>query len=95
MKGNASTKNGTTVLRNALVIIQFSISMIIIAGTLVIYWQFRYMTNKDLGFDKEQLVVLERLHPLDGQLQTFKNELTTHSAILTAYQLYGLSGRNQ
>ncbi len=84
LKGNASTKNGTTVLRNALVIIQFSISMIIIAGTLVIYWQFSYMTNKDLGFDKEQLVVLERLHPLDGQLQTFKNELTTHSAILTA-----------
>ncbi len=84
LKGNASAKNGTTVLRNALVIIQFSISMIIIAGTLVIYWQFRYMTNKDLGFDKEQLVVLERLHPLDGQLQTFKNELTTHSSILTA-----------
>jgi putative ABC transport system permease protein len=84
LKGNPSTKNGTTWLRNTLVIVQFSISIIIIAGTLVIYWQFRYMTNKDLGFDKEQLVVLERLHPLDGQLQTFKNELTIHSAILTA-----------
>ncbi len=84
LKGNASAKNGTTILRNALVIIQFSISIIIIAGTLVIYWQFRYMTNKDLGFDKEQLMVMERLHPLDGQLQTFKNELTTHSSILSA-----------
>ena len=59
LKGNASVKNGTTWLRNTLVIIQFSISIIIIAGTLVIYWQFRYMSNKDLGFDKEQLVVLE------------------------------------
>jgi len=57
LKGNASVKNGTTVLRNALVIIQFSISMIIIAGTLVIYAQFRYMPNKALGFNKEQLVV--------------------------------------
>jgi putative ABC transport system permease protein len=84
LKGNASTKNGTTVLRNILVIVQFSISIIIIAGTLVIYWQFRYMTNKDLGFDKEQLVVLERLHPLDKQIQTFKEELTNHSSILTA-----------
>ncbi len=84
LKGNASTKNGTTVLRNILVIVQFSISIIIIAGTLVIYWQFRYMTNKDLGFDKEQLVVLERLHPLDKQIQTFKEELCTHSSILTA-----------
>ncbi len=84
LKGNANVKNGTTVLRNVLVIIQFSISIIIIVGTLVIYWQFKYMTNKDLGFDKEQLVVMERLHPLDGQIQTFKDELTSHSSILTA-----------
>ncbi len=84
LKGNASTKNGTTWLRNALVIIQFSISIIIIAGTLVIYWQFRYMTNKDLGFDKEQLVVIERLHPLDKQIQVFKDELTSHASILSA-----------
>jgi len=84
LKGNASTKNGTTWLRNALVIIQFSISIIIIAGTLVIYWQFKYMTDKDLGFDKEQLVVLDRIHPLDKRIQTFKDELTTHTSILSA-----------
>jgi len=86
LKGNASAKNGTTVLRNALVIIQFSISIIIIAGTLVIYWQFRYMTNKDLGFDKEQLVIVERLHPLGAgnEIQTFKKELLSHSAIISA-----------
>jgi len=84
LKGNAHVKNGTTLLRNALVIIQFSISIIIIAGTLVIYWQFRYMTNKDLGFDKEQLVVLDRLHPLGEQLQTFKEELSASSSILSA-----------
>ncbi|RLD72001.1 MAG: hypothetical protein DRI98_03520, partial [Bacteroidetes bacterium] len=84
LKGNASVKNGTTVLRNALVIIQFSISMIIIAGTLVIYWQFRYMTSKELGFDKEQLVVIERLFPLENQVQVFKDELTNHSSIHTA-----------
>ncbi len=84
LKGNASAKNGTTWLRNALVIIQFSISIVIIAGTLVIYWQFRFMTHKELGFDKEQLVVLERLHPLDGQIQVFKDELTKHASILQA-----------
>jgi putative ABC transport system permease protein len=84
LKGNPTAKNGTAVLRSVLVIIQFSISMIIIAGTLVIYYQFRYMTNKELGFDKEQLVVLERLHPLHGKIQTFKDELTTHSSIINA-----------
>ncbi len=86
LKGNANVKNGTTILRNALVIIQFSISIIIIAGTLVIYWQFQYMTNKDLGFDKEQLVVVERIHPLGtgNEIQTFKKELLSHSAVLSA-----------
>ncbi|MFH0759585.1 MAG: FtsX-like permease family protein [Bacteroidota bacterium] len=84
LKGNASAKNGTTWLRNALVIVQFSISIIIIAGTLVIYWQFKYMTEKDLGFDKEQLVVMDRIHPLDKRIQTFKEELKAHSSILSA-----------
>ena len=42
------------------------------------------MTNKDLGFDKEQLVVLDRLYPLGKQLRTFKDELTTNAAILSA-----------
>jgi putative ABC transport system permease protein len=84
LKGNASTRNGTTALRNILVIIQFSISIIIIAGTLVIYWQFRYMTNKELGFDKEQLVVMNRIHPLGGQIQVFKEELKGHASILSA-----------
>jgi putative ABC transport system permease protein len=105
LKGNATTKNGTTWLRNALVIVQFSISIIIIAGTLVIYWQFRYMTHKDLGFDQQNLVVLERIHPLGRQIQTFKDELTSHASILsasnsTAYlgspnnnNAYGIKGR--
>ena len=86
LKGNATAKNGTTWLRNGLVIVQFAISIIIIAGTLVIYWQFRYMTNKDLGFDEEQLVVMERIHPLGRghEIQTFKKELLNHSAILSA-----------
>jgi putative ABC transport system permease protein len=84
LKGTSSTKNGTGFLRNLLVIIQFTISIVIIAGTLVIYWQFRFMNNKDLGFDKEQLVVMERIHPLGRQIQAFKEELTSHSSILDA-----------
>jgi len=84
LKGNASPKNGTTALRNALVILQFSISIIIIAGTLVIFWQFRYMANKDLGFEKEQLVVMDRTGPLGGRLTAFMDELEDHSSILSA-----------
>jgi len=84
LKGTSSSKNGTGFLRNILVIIQFSISMIIIAGTLVIYWQFRYMSQKDLGFDKEQLVVIDRTDPLGNQLGAYMEEIKTHASILNA-----------
>jgi len=105
LKGSSEMKNGTHWLRNALVIVQFSISIIIIAGTLVIFRQFRYMTQKEMGYEEDQLVVLERIHPLGRQIQTFKDELTAHTSILsatnsTAYlgapnnnNAYGVKGR--
>lgn len=83
LKGNSNGKNGTGWLRNILVVIQFAISIIIIAGTLVIYWQFRYMLNKDKGYREDNLVVLERIHPLGNQLKAFKDELVAHSSILS------------
>jgi len=82
LKGRGAASNGTTWLRNVLVIIQFSISMIIIAGTLVIFWQFRYMSNMDLGFEKEQLVVIERTGPLGSRTSAFMDELEDHASIL-------------
>ena len=84
LKGKGTASNGTTFLRNLLVIVQFSISMIIIAGTLVIFWQFRFMTNKDLGFRKDNMIVLERLHPLGRQIPAFEEELTNHASILNS-----------
>jgi putative ABC transport system permease protein len=83
LKGRGFTGNGTSWLRNVLVIIQFSISIIIMAGTLVIFWQFRYMANKDLGFEKEQLVVIERTDPLGSRISAFMDELENHASILS------------
>jgi putative ABC transport system permease protein len=83
LKGRAATGDGTNWLRNVLVIIQFSISMIIISGTLVIFWQFRYMTNMDLGFEKDQLVVIERTDPLGSGTSAFIDELKMHSSVLS------------
>ena len=83
LKGRGAAGNGTNWLRNVLVIVQFSISMIIIAGTLVIFWQFRFMTNTDLGFDKDQLVVIERTSPLGSRTAAFMDELEKNASILS------------
>src|SRR6056297_96846 len=62
-------------IRSALVISQFVISAALILGTLIISKQTNYMLNKDLGFDKEKLVVIRRLSVLDDQIKPFKREV--------------------
>lgn len=71
MKGGA----GGARIRSALVIVQFTISIILIMSSFVIYKQIRYMINKDLGFDKEQLLVIRRTESLQKKIKPFKEEL--------------------
>lgn len=59
LKGKFSAGSRGVILRKGLVISQFTISIILIIGTLVIYNQMRFMRTTDLGFDKEQIVVLK------------------------------------
>ncbi|WP_299438471.1 ABC transporter permease [uncultured Aquimarina sp.] len=59
LKGNFSTGGKGVLLRKSLVIIQFTISIILITGTIIIYNQMEYMRNQELGFNKEHLLILE------------------------------------
>ena len=75
-------KNSEGVVRKGLVILQFSLSIILIVGTLIIYQQMEFISEKNLGFKKEQIVVLT----IDDtsimkQAESFKQELLRHSAI--------------
>ncbi len=67
------TKSG--ILRSILVVFQMTISIFIITGTLIVYNQVRYMTSKDLGFNKENLLVVRRPSALGEQQETFKDEV--------------------
>ena len=70
LKGRFSAGKKGVVLRKGLVISQFIISIILIIGTLVIYNQMNYMRNTELGFSKEQVVVLRpNGHPSQVALQ--------------------------
>lgn len=51
-------KSGSKLLRKVLVTLQFSISIFMLIGTLVIYSQMQFIRNKDLGFDKERLMLI-------------------------------------
>jgi putative ABC transport system permease protein len=75
LKGSLSSGSKRSTLRSGLVIFQFTISIILIIGTLIIYRQFGYILNKKLGFDKEQVVLLHGANTMGEQVTSLKNEL--------------------
>jgi len=70
----------SSVARRLLVIVQFTISIVLIIGTIIIYQQLDYMKNKDLGFDKENLIYL-KTEDFSGKYDAIKNELLQHPEI--------------
>lgn len=75
MKGKMQTNRSGALLRNGLVVFQFAISIVLIVGTLVINKQMTYMQEKNLGFDKEQTIIVERIGLLNTQQDAFRTEL--------------------
>ncbi|RCR65820.1 ABC transporter permease [Larkinella punicea] len=71
-------------LRNTLVTVQFVVSIGMIIGTLVVYRQLRFIQNKKVGFDKEQVLILHDTYVLGDKLKTFRNELAKQSQIVSA-----------
>jgi putative ABC transport system permease protein len=73
LKGNFKSSGKGIWLRKTLVVFQFSISVILIIGTLVVSKQLDFIQNKRLGYDRENVVVL----PLDEKTETVYNQLKT------------------
>jgi putative ABC transport system permease protein len=71
-------------IRSTLVVSQFVISAALILGTIVISRQTSYMLNKDLGFDKDNLLVIRRIGVLDDQIATFKAEVSKLAGVVGA-----------
>jgi putative ABC transport system permease protein len=59
LKGRFSTSTKGSLLRKTLVVTQFTISIFLIIGTIIVYNQMDFMQNRDLGFSKDQMIVLD------------------------------------
>jgi putative ABC transport system permease protein len=73
LKGKLSGGFRGSAIRNALVVFQFSISIILMIGTVVIFNQLNYIRNKNLGFDKDHVLVLQNTYAVNTQV--FRREL--------------------
>ncbi|MES2277633.1 MAG: ABC transporter permease [Bacteroidota bacterium] len=93
LKGKLKLGKGGTMFRQSLVVVQFSISVLLIIGTIVIMKQMDYVKNKQMGYDKEQVVVI----PIDNNdiynhRNTFKSQLQTNSNIASVSLMSGEPG---
>lgn len=84
LKGRFSTSRKGIMLRNVLVVFQFSVSIILISMTLMVSQQMDFMQNKDQGFDADHLIMLERAYSLGTQVEAFKQELRGIPGVMEA-----------
>jgi putative ABC transport system permease protein len=75
LKGTLNPGSMSSRLRGLLVIIQFTVSIVIIIGSIIVYNQLNFMTNKDLGYKKENLIIIRRADAFYKQLESFRNNL--------------------
>jgi putative ABC transport system permease protein len=91
---SASPRNARVAwIRQGLVVFQFAISVALIAGTLIVQDQLGFVLNRQLGFDKEQVLVVKRAHALGQQRDTFKEKLLQNPSIISAATSTTLPGK--
>lgn len=90
LKGRFSTGMKGMILRRGLVVFQFTISIVLIVSTLVVYRQLNYMRNHDLGFAKDQTMVIFTNY--DKNKDAFKESLSRIPGVLSSSFSSGVPG---
>ncbi len=92
LKGQANPGSSNIKLRNLLVVAQFTVGIGLVIGTLIVYSQLNYIQNKDLGFDRDDLLVIEKVDDLGGRTQPLKDEILKIVGVQSATSTFNLIG---
>ncbi|MBK7709705.1 MAG: ABC transporter permease [Bacteroidales bacterium] len=93
LKGNAKNSTSNGKLRRVLVVFQFAVSILLIVGTLIMNRQIKFMLNKDVGFKKEQLIVIERAHVVGNKMKAFKESVKRIPGVINIASSTAVPGR--
>jgi putative ABC transport system permease protein len=84
MKANQSNKGGSARLRKALVVFQFVISVVLIAGTITVEKQLRFLQDKDMGFTTEnRMVVTFQARDARDRIETIENTIRQNPSVVS------------
>jgi putative ABC transport system permease protein len=92
LKGNFVGNFKGQLLRKGLVVFQFAIAFVIMVGTYVIYAQLDYMLNKNIGFDREQTMVIQMPNDSVGDLSV-KNEIARLAGVESVTRFQEIPGK--
>ena len=81
LKGQLASGTQGNFIRKTLVTVQFTISIALIACSLIIERQVSYWMNMDLGFTRDNIIVIQNLERLDQSMNAFKHELRQNPRI--------------
>lgn len=73
--GQSRSMKKVGLTRQVLMVAQFCISMILVIGSMVVYDQLAYIQSRDLGFEKDQVLLIKLERSITGQFKQFENEL--------------------
>jgi ABC-type antimicrobial peptide transport system permease subunit len=82
LKGKLQAGSGGYILRKILVIGQFSATIVLIIGTIIMYKQLNFIRNKDIGLNKDYVVAIDMNDELRRNYKSFKSELKRNSRII-------------
>ncbi len=88
LKGKLSNRKGRN-FRLILVVLQYTISVLLIISTMVMYLQLNFMQNKPLGFNKENLIIVQRPNRLRTQFNVFKEIVDKSPYVISSTSSYG------
>ena len=81
LKGNMKMMGGNLYFRNGLVVVQFVVSIVLLAGTAVVYRQLYYMKNRDIGYNKSNLLYMPMTGEMGDKQRTLKAELKANPLV--------------
>jgi putative ABC transport system permease protein len=81
-------------VRSVFVIFQFAVSILIIIISMVVFAQAKHMLNKDLGFEKERVLIIRRPDALKTKINDFKKEILQHPNIESVTNSNSIPGRD-
>ena len=94
LKGEMKNSMKSGRMRKVLVVFQFAVSILLIIGTILMYRQISFMVNKDVGFNKENLIVINRAAALGGKVKSFKESVKKIPGVVNIASSTAVPGRN-